>query len=155
MRRRWLLVPLVLLGACGLLYLLRYFPASRTLETNYAKWQAQGIGDYRYTFEVGCCPCWYGHTKPVLIEVRAGLTVAMSYVDGAEPIDDRGWEFFGRYGTIESVFTDARARIAERPYQLSIDYDERLGYLRKLDTDRLAWASDTTFCYEIRDFEPL
>lgn len=149
-RRSWFLVVLlvgVLLvagAACSL-------GSDAAPETPAAVWTAQEIDDYQYTVQVSCF-CLREATRPVVVEVKDGRAVSLTYADDGTAADPA---LFARYDSIDKIFDIISEAEAQEPARLDVTYDEATGVPQSIAIDISEQMADEELYLEIREFEAL
>jgi len=158
-RRGWfvaVLVVSVVLVASLVWYLLTdVVPGTAANEvpadTPAAVWAAQGIDDYQYIVQVGCF-CIVEATRPVMVEVRDGQVVSLTYVDDGTAADPA---LFERYDSIDKIFAIISEAEAQEPARLDVIYDEATGVPQSIAIDISEQMADEELYLEISGFEAL
>ena len=151
MRLRWLVVlmsaVLPFLSACAG----PYSDAQKELRQNEQRWEAQKFDDYRYTLRILCfCPTEI--TDPVVVEVRGGVTVSLTYaVDGRPATND----LFESANTIDELFDIIRDAISQKASKLTVEYDGAMGYPKQITIDPIETAIDEERAYTVSELTPL
>lgn len=101
------------------------------LERSRARWEDEGILAYRFT-SVTSCECIAGFVGPVETEVRDGRIVAVTPLQGDEPVPEEQWAAFH---TIEELFDWIEEAIERPAYQFDVTYDPALGYPTRINLD--------------------
>lgn len=117
------LLTLVLISSCD-------SSATSELDSNKELWQSQNLTDYDFTLERQCfCPeDWRG---PVVIQVRNGKAVAITYVSTGEIA---GAEKFEDVDTIEELFDvirdayEGKNTFDEKAETVNVSYHPEMGY---------------------------
>jgi hypothetical protein len=104
------------------------------LEQSLALWRAQGYDGYRFEYRHRCF-CVSEVIQPVVIVVRGGAKVSVTYVATGLPVPP---ERLDQYLTVEELFALARQAMTEAA-SVTVAYDAALGYPTRLDID---WRRD-------------
>lgn len=151
-RYRWrlFLVFVILVAGFGIAWLLISRNSGQsTLMQNQQRWANAQPSHYRYTFEPSCfCPP--ETTRPVIIEVNNGTTVAIRYVDDGTPAKS---DVFDRYATIDKLFAIVQGAIQQSGSRLNVTYHPQLGYPTTAAIDYFPNAVDDEFYFTVRDLE--
>ncbi|HEV2147955.1 MAG TPA: DUF6174 domain-containing protein [Longimicrobiaceae bacterium] len=115
-----------------------------------ARWERQGISDYRYTIIKACGECMPESVAPARVEVRGGRTVSVEALFDARPIRR---EFFDAYDTVEDLFAVIEATLAENPYRFHASYDRRRGHPLSYSVDYDRQMVDDEGGFTVADFE--
>ena len=116
-----------------------------------ALWEAQGYDHYRYTLQVGCF-CMTDVTRPVVIEVRDGAAVSITYADDGSPADPA---LFARYDAIDDLFTVIDEAASQNPARLDVTYAEETGVPLSVAIDISEQMADEELYLTVSDFQPL
>lgn len=152
-----LLVIVVLILAVGAVwFLLSDATSEMTLnevaaDTPAAVWAAQGIDDYRYTVQVSCF-CLVEATRPVVVQVKDGQAISLTYADDGTAADPA---LFERYDSIDKIFAIIGEAEAQEPARLDVTYDEATGVPQSIAIDISEQIADEELYLEIRGFEAL
>lgn len=158
-RRGWLVAVLlvsVVLMISAVWYLLAEVAPGTTAnevpaDTPAVLWATQGIDDYQYTVQVGCF-CIVDATRPVVVEVRDGQVVSLTYADDGTAADPA---LFERYNSIDKIFAIISEVETQEPARLDVTYDEATGVPQSIAIDISEQMADEELYLEIRDFEEL
>lgn len=120
-------------------------------DTPAAVWAAQGIDDYRYTVQVSCF-CLVEATRPVIVEVKDGQAVSLTYADDGTAADPA---LFERYDSIDKIFAIISEAEAQEPARLDVTYDEATGVPQSIAIDISEQMADEELYLEISGFESL
>jgi len=148
------------LAVIGLLIVLPLFPVAacdsqnsvrRELDLHQRQWARQDIASYRYQLKVRCfCPTEV--TDPVVVEVKDRTASSVVYAASGQAAESR---YFERYDTMDEVFLvidDALKRGAE---EISVTYDETVGFPASIYIDFVKQAVDDEIAYEVTEFRAL
>ena len=120
------------------------------LEQSLALWRAQGYSSYRFEYRHRCF-CLPSVTDPVVIVVRGGVIVSVTYLANGEPVPP---ERFEQYLTVEALFALARQALLEAA-SVSIGYDPTFGYPTRLDVDWRREIADDEGFHQASNLQPL
>lgn len=114
-----------------------------------ARWEAQGIRDYRFVLERVCFCLARG---PVVIEVRDGQVVSIvDAVTGEAESDGFALaEIYGEVSTIDALFDVIDG--AEDAEVVTVSYDAELGYPTEIYIDESFLMADEEMRYLVSDF---
>lgn len=146
--KKFILVILALtLSACSLM------PASE-FNQNLARWNEADISHYKYDLVIGCfCP--FFQDMPLTIEVKDGVVVSITRVDGtALDASDMNYQYYVPYATIDSLFTELKSEIAEAD-EVTVTYDPLYGFPVDVAIDRIKLAVDDELSLQVTNFEVL
>jgi hypothetical protein len=94
------------------------------LRENQRVWQDQDVSDYRYRLQIGCfCP--QEITQPVVIEVRDGNAVSITYADSGLAASNG---IFQGYDTVGELFAVVQDAIDGKADEITVSYDVAAGY---------------------------
>ncbi|MFO7679606.1 MAG: DUF6174 domain-containing protein [Chloroflexota bacterium] len=120
-------------------------------DTPAAVWAAQGIDDYQYTVQVSCF-CLVDATRPVIVEVKNGQAVSLTYADDGTAADPA---LFEQYNSIDKIFAIISEAEAQEPARLDVAYDETTGVPQSIAIDISEQMADEELYLEISGFEAL
>lgn len=152
LRRRGSLLALAAVAACGD----GTGPGGRDalrLVGELAKWQSERPSSYRYDFHRSCF-CLASVTAPVRLSVTgAAVTEVVSLATApswpyAVSLDPQ------YYPTVEQLFEVIAEAIRADVYRLEVDYDEALGYPRRIVIDRDVNTVDDELTLTAGSLEP-
>jgi hypothetical protein len=115
------------------------------LQQRRAAWVARKINDYRYQLQISCF-CGSEITRPVIIEVRAGVTATVTDVETGKPVTNKYL-----YPTITGLF-DAAISERSKGGSVSVSYDRALGTPARLEVGTL--ANDAGVLYLVGGLTP-
>jgi hypothetical protein len=122
-----------------------------TLRENRNLWTDQKINDYRYQLKVSCfCPAEV--TNPVTIEVRQGDSVSWKYVQTGQDADRK---YFINAESINRLFQTIEDAFKQKADEITVSYDQRLGYPVRVYIDQKKNVVDEEIAYEISNFEEI
>ncbi|WP_413171446.1 DUF6174 domain-containing protein [Anabaena azotica] len=101
------------------------------LQVNRQLWQKQKITNYRYTLTRSCF-CTTEAREPVVVEVRNGVTTAVTSVATGKPVDR---ELFKEYDTVPKLFNVIQDAIKRKASSLTVKYDSKFGYPTQINVD--------------------
>jgi hypothetical protein len=119
-------------------------------EENLQTWNAAAIDAYEFDYQLNCF-CGGPGVRPVHIEVRSGVVVAVSFPDGGPP-DSYD---LADYPTIPDLFADVEASLARKPFSVMVEYDGALGYPRNFFADFVENAVDEELGFVATDLTPI
>lgn len=114
-------------------------------------WSAQEIDDYQYTVQVSCF-CLVEATRPVVVQVKDGQVVSLTYADDGTAADPT---LFERYDSIDKIFAIISEAEAQEPARLDVTYDEATGVPQSIAIDISEQIADEELYLEISGFEAL
>jgi hypothetical protein len=122
------------------------------LSRNREKWQAAGIGHYRFDLSV-LCFCPFSQQMPLRVEVLDGQVVSMAYNDGT-PVTESDRATFSAYATIDALFayTGEALRNAD---EMHISYDPTYGFPSQVQIDFVKNAVDDELALRAENFQAL
>ena len=113
-------------------------------------WAGQGVASYQYQLKVNCfCPPEV--TDQVIVVVRDGVS-EVTYVANGEPADSK---HFGKYDTVGELFSVIDDALTRKPGEISITYDESLGFPASIRIDFVKQAADDEIAYTVSEFQTL
>ena len=98
--------------------------AKAKFESNYEKWKAQGITDYRMRLKM-VCYCRMAQSGPFIVDVRRGKVVKAAYAADGRPVPP---DEIRDLPTIEALFDLIGWAIDRVSFDVEATYDSRLGY---------------------------
>lgn len=119
----------------------------RELAENRARWERQGIRDYRYVFS-RMCFCPPPVTAPVEVTVKNGAIVAARLAQTGEELPPERW---GNLLTVDGVFQTIRSAL-DRRATIRVSYDPGRGFPVQAFIDPSARAVDDEETLRINDF---
>lgn len=125
--------------------------AKSKLERNRRLWHESKITDYKMTTKV----FESGHATPSgtrIIEVRGGNAISIKLADTGVVDNSEKWK---AYDTVEKIFGVIERAIGKNPQTLDVEYDERLGYPKKLRLEISFSATDDELAVDILKIESL
>lgn len=126
--------------------------AGGELEKNREKWNAQGIGHYRFELTVSCF-CAFMDIMPVAVEVKGGKVVSMTGADG-QPVSGESRQYFDEAATVEGLFALAAKNLKEAE-QVEVKYDAAYGFPTSIVVDMIKLAVDDEISYYVGSFKAL
>jgi len=112
-------------------------------------WAAQNIASYQYQLQVSCfCPP--AVTDPVIIKVRDGTAESVAYAATGMPAES---QFFERYDTLDKLFQVINQALEGKAAEISVSYDETLGFPRQIYIDFVKEAVDDEIAYNVSGFQ--
>jgi len=123
----------------------------RELDTARVRWSAAELSDYHYVVRQ-LCFCGFGGVR-IDVEVRGGVVVGATMVDGGEVIDieQQPWAA----PSIDDLFDRIQGILDQDPHQFSADYDPTLGYPVTVSADPIENAVDEEWGVEVSGVESL
>ena len=119
-----------------------------------AKWAAKKPEVYEFTYKQICfcspLPPGTAGSEPIIFHVENGVGA----LTGAWADRPQARQGLDKYSTVEKQFAFIRAELAKRPYQAEIEYDEDLGYPRRVYID-LNHIADAEYGFSVEGFTPL
>ncbi len=146
MRKLTLLFIALVLSACSL-------GGKSEIQRNQQKWQDTGISHYRYNLFVGCF-CTFNEDMPLIVEVKDGKLISMTYQSGKE-IDAANRDLFERYATIDRIFSELEADLNGKADEVTVTYDPTYGFPTKVNIDFIKNAADDEVALTVSKFEKL
>jgi hypothetical protein len=141
-----LLVAVVSGSACG-----AQNKIEESLNRHRQQWAGQEIGSYRYQLRVNCfCPPEV--TEPVIVEVRNGATISVSYAATGRLAESR---YFEKYDTVDELFIVIDDALGRKADEISVTYDEKLGFPTRIYIDFVKQAVDDEIAYDVSGFQVL
>lgn len=118
------------------------------LDAARARWQAAGLDDYRFVYEVSCfCP--EDFRGPFTLTVRDGaVTEAVFQGRPMDPTD-------ARFKTVAALLEVVGAAFDRGAASVRVTYDEAFGYPVAASIDYEARAADDEMTFWVRDLVPL
>jgi hypothetical protein len=127
------------------------------LQRHWEIWQEQDISNYRFNLSVGCfCPRW---PYPAEVKVRSDTVVAVFDPETGDTLrnprtgDPALQETPGSYKPIDDLFEVIGRAIDEDYHRLSVEYNDRFGYPKKIDYEVAENLSDDQVTYDVSNFE--
>jgi Family of unknown function (DUF6174) len=114
-------------------------------------WRHQKIYSYRYTLSNSCF-CITEARGPVVIEVRDGRTTSITSAQTGEPVNP---DFFRKYNTIPRLFNLIRHAIAGGASNLTVQYDQQLGYPTQINIDYDSQIADEEVFLTIENLQEI
>lgn len=116
-----------------------------------ARWERQGIDDYRYDVR-SVCFCQWEATVPFTITVVNGVTSSIVWADsgGAAPP-----QYSDGRQTVDQLFDFIAGLIARKPVVLNVVYDEDLGFPVSIRLDEDRKMADDELLVTVANFQPL
>ncbi len=123
---------------------------NRELASNYKKWKAQGIADYRFWLKA-VCYCELVQGGPLVVDVRQGKVVKATYIESGRPVppDDLRW-----IPTVEDLFVKIAGAVGHPKIEVEAIYHDRSGYPTFTATEHVI-ATDTFASYSIERLDIL
>jgi hypothetical protein len=122
-----------------------------SLNRHRQQWASQEISSYRYQLRVNCfCPPEI--TDPVIVEVRDGATISVSYAATGRPAESR---YFEKYDSVDELFLVIDDALGRRAAEISVTYDEKLSLPTRIYIDFVKQAIDDEIAYDVSEFETL
>jgi Family of unknown function (DUF6174) len=120
-------------------------PATQQLSRAQLVWSAAKLNAYEFAlrFTCGTCPPVPPGISPTAFVVRGGR----SSLKGAVAVP----QHLENYSTIEKLFEFIRTALAREPLRVEIEYDQKLGYPRRVYIDP-SRASDDEHAFVVEDF---
>lgn len=108
-----------------------------------------------YQFEASVmCFCPESVRKPVVFEVKDGMTVSMRYADGSEvPAELK--EVFAKHDSIDKFFGILQSAAAQNAAEIHVSYDDALGYPTEIAIDMDLRMADEEMSYTISNVKIL
>ena len=126
--------------------------ASSEVERAQEKWQKANISHFRYELTISCF-CVFSQDMPLVIEVKDGQAVSMTYKSGKE-IDPSLLEQFQRYDTIDKIFAELE-KAQNEAERVEVSYDEKYGFPTQITIDHAQQAADDELYLTVANFEVL
>ncbi len=121
----------------------------RELDANRERWQASDIVSYTYRLEIGCfCPPEI--TSPVLVRVSQDSIVSVVYAASGDTVAALVSSFY----TVGGLFEVVEDAIEREAHELSVIYDDSLGYPRRIVIDYEEQAVDEELALTASDLTP-
>ena len=121
---------------------------SASLRTARALWSEQHIDSYQFSLR-RLCECLPEWTRPVAIVVHEDAVVSLTDAEtGAAISPDRAQYYF----TIDGLFEVIADAIRREAAQVDIEYDDTLGFPRRVSIDYNAETADDEIFYVVSDF---
>jgi hypothetical protein len=118
-----------------------------------ATWDSAHITNYRFSLFIGCF-CVFRDRMPLLVEVRDGEVVSMTYSDGAV-VPETERDFFNRFATIDKIFAELESGQASKADEVKVTYDATYGFPDQVNVDQIKNAMDDEYSLQISDFQVL
>ena len=114
-------------------------------------WVNASLSHYRFVLERSCF-CGPDARRPVIIEVKDGVTTSITYADDgtAAPRD-----VYDAYATIEKLFTRVQGTMQQPGSLTNATFHPELGYPTQATIDNLPGATDDEDYITVRDVEAL
>lgn len=125
--------------------------AKSKFERNRRMWRESKITDYKMTIKV----FQSGHANPSgtrIIEIRGGTATSIKLADSEVVDDSEKWK---AYDTVEKIFDIVANAQKKNPATLDVEYDEKLGYPKKLRLEYSFSATDDELAVDILQLESL
>ncbi|MBD2295891.1 hypothetical protein H6G06_21040 [Anabaena sphaerica FACHB-251] len=122
---------------------------TQILKSNLRLWKKQKIANYRYTLTRSCF-CTAEARGPIVIEVRNGVTTAVTYVATSKPADK---ELFKQYDTIPKLFDVIQDGINRKAASLTVKYHPKFGYPTQINIDYDFQMADEELYLTVEKFE--
>jgi hypothetical protein len=126
--------------------------AGSELARNRDKWQAAGIGHYRFSLSV-LCFCPFSAQMPLSVEVLNGRVVSMTYNDGT-PVPEGEQANFSAYSTMDALITYTEDAL-RRADEIHITYDPLYGFPSQVQIDFIKNAVDDELALRAENFQAL
>ena len=141
-----LLALCLLLSSCGLI---KFSRLQRELNQQRSFWEGQALESYRYTYRWHCfCPPEL--TDAVSIVVKDGAIATLTYLDSGTLVNP---EVADQFYTIDGLFDFLQNAINRRAADLSVSWDNGLGYPKTAAIDYLLHAVDDETSFTVSDFQ--
>jgi hypothetical protein len=151
LRPLFLIVLLVVLCAAAIVAQVSPEDQLAAAET---KWIANKPKAYEFTLKLICfcppVPPGQPGSEPIVFRVENGVG-SLTGAWAARPEARQGLE---KYSTAEKQFAFIRAELGKRPYRVEIEYDEDLGYPRRVYIDAKHIA-DAEYGFTVEGFRAL
>jgi hypothetical protein len=112
------------------------------------KWEGSKFDHYVFEITMNCF-CVPELTQPIVIEVKDGEPVTITYANGDE-IENDVRKFFAPHDTLDKVFDLITGAVKEKADRVEVEYDVTLGYPTKIMIDRSQAVADDEVFYAIR-----
>jgi hypothetical protein len=112
------------------------------------KWESSKFDHYVFEITMSCF-CVTELTQPIVIEVKDGEPVTITYANGDE-IEKDVRKFFAPHDTLDKVFDLINSAVKEKAERVEVEYDATLGYPTKITIDRSQAVADDEVFYAIR-----
>jgi hypothetical protein len=122
----------------------------KAYEVNRAKWQSHKIDDYFFKVNMGCFCYPMGWMQ---VTVEDGQAVKYDSVPGKGDYYDT--TYAGNAPTVETLFQSISSYLSDEEYDVSVEYDAKLGFPRKIDARHLTPLPDADAQVEIVELAPL
>lgn len=119
------------------------------LQVNRRLWRQQKISNYRYTLTRSCF-CTAEARGPVVVEVRNGVTTAVTSVATGQPVDR---ELFKQYDTVTKLFNVIQDAINRKASSLTVQYDAKFGYPTQINVDYNSQIADEELYLTVENFQ--
>ncbi|MBK1986269.1 hypothetical protein A0J48_001660 [Sphaerospermopsis aphanizomenoides BCCUSP55] len=119
------------------------------LQVNRRLWRKRNISNYRYTLTRSCF-CTPEAREPVVIEVRKGVTTAVTSVKTNQPVDR---ELFKKYDNVPKLFNVIQDAINRKPSSLIVKYDPKFGYPTQINVDYNSQIADEELYLTVEKFQ--
>ncbi len=130
------------------------FGAQSEIEKNLQTWQSAGITHYRFELTIGCF-CVFRSKMPIVVEVQDQKIISITYPDGTLAAEsDPNYETFSKYATIDNIFTELAAGLAEAE-KTDVAYDSAYGFPKEIHFDYILAAMDDELSLSVAKFEVL
>ncbi|HLT47333.1 MAG TPA: DUF6174 domain-containing protein [Rubricoccaceae bacterium] len=118
------------------------------LDAARARWEAAGLDDYRFVYQVTCfCP--EEARGPFALTVRDGVVVEALFQGRAmDPADPR-------FATVDALFETLAEAFDRGAASVRVTYDAALGYPAEAYVDYETMVADEELGFAVRDLTPL
>jgi len=123
----------------------------RTVDAAEARWRSGGIAGYgfklrtsAFTLDARC----EGADGAVEVEVRSNHTTKF----GTCELNSK---FAEGFGSMPALFSTVREERAERPSELKVKFNDKLGYPEVIGINYARWVTDHGVTYHVSDFRRL
>ena len=114
-------------------------------------WEEEGLSSYRYTLQVGCF-CIREMTYPVVVEVRDGKLVSVTYAGDGAAAD---MALFERFSSVEKLYAVIDDAAAQNAVQLDVVYDAQWHVPTAINIDISRQMADEELYLTVSDFKAL
>ncbi len=129
----------------------RYRALAKTFDAQQERWRDSKLQSYQYTYQRTCfCePDWI---RPVVIDVVNNRIERIVYADDGAPVDSTYW---ASYHTVDGLFALIDSALARDAAQITVQFDEALGYPTQLYIDEDLGIADEELRIAASNMHPL
>jgi hypothetical protein len=119
-------------------------------ESARAKWAERGPSSYSIIVSRSC-ECTSESSAPAIVTVQNQAVESRVYVSSGEPVPAM---YAGSYPDVSGMFAEIEEALAQHPAQVTITYDDALGYPASVSIDFNFAVADDEFIYQMSELTP-